>query len=445
MKAVDIKGIINRLTQSGLFWVLLLSFTYRNIYHHFMAGINYNFDTTSYTYAAENILFGKIDVFRTPGYPILMKLVQIINETQYFENVIWTQHILSFLSIIPFYVVCHKWFKNIFIASIATLSYSVIPSILHFNYSIFPESVLISFLVLFIFLMARFIENPSTKNIIAISLGLFVLLMIKPVSIIFYPITIMVGCWMLIRNKQYRILRTFCIGIAISVLFVVGYAGLNLHQNNYFGISSVTHDNNFLNVLHSGAYATVSDDTFISAVDTSLNKGHYYTIYCLNNDHDFIQNQAHSFPKFYPESRHISLVKRVPCNTLGYNRDTVSLLIDEAMNSDVYWNYMFDKVSYFSDRTFFRLNGFWYYTFLFIGLVIFVIKWFQDKKVSIYYLFILAAVAGLIVTTVLGGVDDGTWERVLLPVIPFIILLIGSLVKDTILLVNYSVRINKNN
>nr|WP_319398811.1 glycosyltransferase family 39 protein [uncultured Carboxylicivirga sp.] len=423
---------IETLFRSGLFWSLLLGLTLRNLYLEFNSNLVYIFDTVSYTYAAENILHGLIDNFRTPFYPFILSLIKMINPLEYFENVLIFQHIVSYLSIIPFYFACKIIFKNKVLSVICSIFYSAFPYLLYYNYCVYPESLFISFIVLFLFFMISYLEKPAKWNIIGSGVIIFLLVMIKPAGILFYGI---VGFVLLFRFLIKNTYKKMIFSFAISIIGILGYCTLNYVQNDYWGLSIVTQDNNFLNVIHSKAYRLVSDEKFANTIDTCISKGDYTTMHWMHNEHDIIQEKLATFPVIYPDNEFMKSLRKLPYNNLGYNRDTVAPLISDAMKTSVYIKYMFEKVFIFSNRTFFSCKGYYYILIIALLFLTTIVRIFIFKEILEYNVFLLLTTILIVMLTIVGGVDDSTWERVLLPVIPFIILLLGSIISDCITIV----------
>lgn len=423
---------IETLFRSGLFWSLLLGLTIRNLYHEFNSNLVYVFDTVSYTYAAENILHGLIDNFRTPFYPFIMSLIKMINPLEYFENVLIFQHIISYLSIIPFYLACKIIFKNKVLSVLCSIVYSTFPYLLYYNYCVYPESLFISFIVLFLFFMISYLEKPAKWNIIGSGVIIFMLVMIKPAGILFYGI---VGFVLLFRFLMKNTYKKMIFSFVISIIGILGYCTLNYVQNDYWGLSIVTQDNNFLNVIHSKAYRLVSDEKFANTIDTCISKGDYTTMHWMHNEHDVIQEKMATFPVIYPDNEFMKTLRKLPYNNLGYNRDTVAPLIIDAMKTSVYVKYIIEKISIFSNRTFYSFKGYCYILVIVLLFLTTTIRLFIFSEVVIYNVFLLIAIILIFLLTIIGGVDDATWDRVFLPVIPFTILLLGNIFKDVIIIV----------
>jgi 4-amino-4-deoxy-L-arabinose transferase-like glycosyltransferase len=163
--------------------LLLVSFVFRNYYQALYGGIIYNSDTVTYYYAAQHIFEGVIDVFRPPVYPIIIKIFQCIDEENIFGNIIIYQHIISFASIVPFYFVCKQWLPHKYMGFLASLVYACLPQVIYYNNAIYPESLLISSLIFFLYLISTYLTRPGIFKAIFIPGFIFYLVMLKPICI----------------------------------------------------------------------------------------------------------------------------------------------------------------------------------------------------------------------------------------------------------------------
>lgn len=406
---------------SPLFWLLVLSFTVRNIYHAYNSAVFFNGDSATYCYAAETILSGKLDVYRTPLYPIVIGLFRFLDPVDPFPNIILLQHFCSWLSIVPFYLLCKHWFGNVSISFLASLTYACLPGLLEYNYSYYPESLQLSFISVAAFLFCRYLTKPSFCNVILFNACIFLLVMLKPGCLFFYGVAAVILILRFIYEKNSAILKIELPGFLISVALLMCYCLINKKQNDFFGISNVTHDNNFANVVLSGAYKNFPDNRLIHIIDTMKFKGVYHTVFYLNDDHEKYRKSFDAFPAIYG----FSFV--IPPNEFGYSADGLSRYVTDAMFSKEYLNYVLNNFSDFFWFSVFHIKGGVIYLLVFIdGLALFYLM-FRNKCVDWMRLFIFLSVVGIIATVLIFGVNDETRSRVITPLAPFIILMIFNL------------------
>jgi 4-amino-4-deoxy-L-arabinose transferase-like glycosyltransferase len=417
----------NKILFNDTFWLLLLCFTFRNIFDKAVGPISFNADSATYYLAANNLMNGFIDNYRTPLYPLILKFSEALNSRLIFEYTVYFQQIISFASIIPFYLISKYWFKNKPIALIASLVYGCHPSTLYIIYGIFAESLLISFFVFFLYFFYIFITKPTASKWVLLHLFVFIMVMLKPLSVILYLVLIIMGVIIFIYDRQIITIRLsyrkFLLGYIVSFSLLAGYCMTNKIQNNFLGISTVNHDNNFANVVLSGAYNDFSDEKLISVIDTARYYGHYYTIYYLNNDHDKYKKSFDAFPSQYKLNDNMEGVKRIPSNNLGYNRESIAKHIKKAMRTKTYINYILNDIFLFSYTKVFYIKGYIIYLILYLEIILILYKLIFNKRINYLRLMVFITGTGILFASLIGGINDGTRERVLLPVIPFLILM----------------------
>lgn len=422
MRPEILKYKISNLLKNNLFWVLVVAFTVRNIYHLTNVGMPQNTDSVTYYFASINIFKGLIDASRTPIYPMLMRLSEMIYSLEPFKILIIVQHIISFLSIIPFYFVVKRITKSKTIIILFSITYGSFPPLLYYNYALFPEAILIATLVYFIYLFSEFIDSPNKTKIITINILLFILVMIKPVSVVIYGIMFAIWIIWCIKNNKNRFTRTIITSFIASTILLAGYCGVNKVQNDYLGITTVSHDNKFINVIFSGAYKQLKDEKFITTIDTTLNKGHYYTVFYLNNDHDKYKKSFDVYPLEYKHQHDMWGIYTIPPNPLGYSAKNIKPKLKKASKSWAYIKYMFQKVIDITKLNFLYINGLILYLLITADVAIVLKNIFRDKKIEYMRILNLFMLMGLVAVFIVGGVIDGTYPRVMLPLAPFLII-----------------------
>lgn len=417
---------------SYIFWLLLLCFTFRNYFDKYIGYISYNTDSATYWLAAQNLHKGLIDVYRTPLYPLILKLMEGFGTESIFENTIIFQQVISFISIIPFYFLTKKIFRNKQISFLASLVYGCHHSVLQIIYGIYAESLLISLLVFFLYYFYSFISKPSTSKWVFINIFIFVLVMLKPLCIILYAIMLVIGVTMfvidpIIKEKSLS-LSNIILGYFIGFMLLIGFCTINKIQNNYFGLSTVSHDNNFANVILSNAYQDIPDKKLVAIIDTAKYYGHYFTIYYLNNDFEKYQKSFAAFPPQYKFSESMLGVKSIPSNNMGYNRQKIAPLIRKAMFSKIHFNYILSDLFSFSNSIMFSIKSYLIYLLFFIESLFILFRFIFKRKIDWMKVIVLSTGMSILFASLLGGINDVTRERVLLPVLPFLIILFFDLI-----------------
>jgi hypothetical protein len=418
-----LKEMLSFLSKQELFWLMLFGFTIRNNFYQQHLAMFYNTDSVTYYYAAQNIFHGLIDGSRPPVYPILIKISEWIWPGSPFKGLIIFQHFFSFSGLFPFYLVSKKIMVNRFVRILANIVWIFFPPVLAYNNGLFAESILISSMVWFIWLFSEFFKRLTSLKAILLNLVLFILVMIKPVALAFYGALGAIWIFTILLKKHRNLFKPIFISYLFSIGLIAGYSALNKYQNDYYGITTVSHDNTFINVILSDAYRTLPDNNFITTIDTTLYKGHYYTVYFLNNDHDKYHRAFEIFPLEYMDKWDMKGVYETPPNQLGYNSKNIAPYLKKAQQHRIYKAYMFKKPIDFLNYKFLYINGMWLYFMLLVEIVsilYFIVKRHQFLQLR---LLIFLMVGGLLMAFFMKGVFDGTYQRVLFPLAPFLILI----------------------
>lgn len=415
---------IVKLWQNELLWLLVACGLYRFLFQRSMGYIAYDTDSVTYFYAAKNLFKGLMDPFRTPVYPAIIALFEIISDKDPFFAIVIFQGIISLLSIVPFYYCCKVWLSNKYLIIGATLIYGCFPAVFYYDNAIFPESLLISSFSGLLYFFSAYLVRPTNGKAISLNIYVFFLVLLKPGCIYLYGVLGVIWLVKLIAEKEKRALIYPLLSFFASVLLVVGYCSINKIQNDYFGVSSVTHDNNLANVINSQAYKEIPDPKIVSIIDTTLKHGIYYTIYYLNNDHDIIQKQYDAFP--YDRNQNMNYVSGIPPCSVKYTKKQLDLFISGAMHSRVFTLYIGNNFLAFINSEIFYLKGYVLYLLFLAELIAIGYFYIVRKQILWFRLTVLMVITGMLFTFFLAGF--GQIDRILVPVLPFLIVFISGFI-----------------
>lgn len=261
-KRKKIEYFIEKIGKHPLTFVVLLSFVFRILYFSRIPRtfIIY-YDTKTYTDYPFNIFLGETDIFRTPGYPYFLKAIHHI--TRIFENDVWFyekvsifQIVISLASLVLLYLAGRKLFSNKYILSACVLVCGIAPSVFNWDIIILTESISLFVTVLLIYLVFTYLAQPKFYLAIIIGLYAIVMIMIRPTFI--YVLAILAVFFiarMIFNAKERKKALAGLLSVALSVLTVLGYCGLNYKNYDYFTVSSVSNTvNNLYIVMVNGWY-----------------------------------------------------------------------------------------------------------------------------------------------------------------------------------------------
>lgn len=411
--------------------ILLICAIYRAVYFDF--GIHtllYNSDSVTY-FAPVDLMNGVVDLYRTPVYPYLLQFLQWVSADALVRNLVIVQHAVLLLSIVPFYSVARHVIAFRPVAIAATVFYGCWHHLLDQSVNINPEGLCIAGSTLLMWLVVKYVQRPG--RIIALSLGLFTLLMImlKPTYLLSVGV---IGLFFAMRLFLYRDEKApvlwGAVGLGIAAIGITGYCEMNSRHNGVFTISKVTWNNSISNIITSEAYRLGGDAELIEVIDSSKDSAIYLSVFLLNNaGTDHFKNTLQYFPKTLAPTENILFCASIP-DTENFAYARIDAFIAKSQATTEY-------VSYLLKRTVRTLLEYWLiWTVLFVQLIIVGWAFFRFGNVAWTLTFcILSAMAQFLTLMLVIGqftldvnapiTDMG---RLLIPNFPFLIIVVGSMV-----------------
>jgi hypothetical protein len=257
---------------------------------------------------------------------------------------------------------------------------------------------------------------------------IFYLVLLKPVCIYLYAVAGLIWIIKLLYERNSGTPQYILGSFIISVLLLLSYCLLNKKQNDYFGISAVTHDNSFANVIASNAYKNFSDKKLVTIIDSTMKNGIYYTLYYLNNDHDLIQKQYNVFP--YSSNPSMESVSSIPASKYRYTKVELDTYISKAMRSKVFAEYIVNNITSFAGIEIYYIKGYMIYLLLFVEILLIVYFKIKHKGILLSHIFVFTTISGMLFSFLIMGF--GQCERILTPILPFLIIFIFSFFDELI-------------
>ena len=391
--------------------ILLFCLVYRSVYFRFINNIAlyYNADGVSY------FTSGIFDLYRTPLYPLIIRLFESIFKDNFMSNIVYFQQLISFLSIIPVFYFLKNTLKNNRIIIPATLIYSCIPYSLIQNVNINPESLCIAGSAFILFLVSYYVKKPQKSIAFCSGLFPFVLIMLKPTYLIVLCIMFLFFTGRFIfRKNERRILYWGMSGLIIATSGVLGYCEMNKKQNGDYTLSKIALNNSLANIVISGAYKYGGDEELISIIDSTKQRSYYLSAFLLNNE--FINNYKISnkkFPKNLPPTWDMEGCINTP-DVDNYSYARLNKFVKQCEYTKLYFKYISKQF----------INAFLYYDLLWFVIIFELIMMFllflEYKKILWTPVLCILFIIGQFITVVIGGIGD--WDRLILPTYPFILL-----------------------
>lgn len=213
------------------------------------SGIAYFRDTISYYEAYNSLLSGKVDIFRTPLYPLFIGVsrtvfgpalsvafVSVVQSVLFILSIKW---IGSTLENITRHKTVGYWF---------TAVYALYPGVLSYCGMLMTESLAISLVSAFLYLTSEAYLRNSWKPAAMSGITSILLWMLRP-SLITIPVlaAFLWGAIMLFgRRKMLRTARWGFLTASLSLATLCGYSMVFNSEYDYFGMSAVPTWNNYM-------------------------------------------------------------------------------------------------------------------------------------------------------------------------------------------------------
>lgn len=401
--------------------ILVVCLLYRIYYFGFLHPdmVLYNSDSVSYFYPVD-LFNGVVDLYRTPFYPYIIKFFEYISKNDLVPNLILFQQAISFLSIIPFYLVSKSIIKNKYLTIISTLFYGLWHPILIQNVHLNPESLCFAGSVIMLFIFVKYIEKPG--RLTAVFLGLFplLLIMLKPtyLILIFVILLFLIFRFISLRDER-KIIYWGLLGIILSSTGVLGYCDMNKRHNGQFVLSNIALNNTLAHISYSGAYREGGDNEFIAIIDANRHLGYYTAPFIINNyGVDSYHIYYKRFPRNLPPTGDMLYCLNFP-DTTNYPPERIKRFVTQSRFTTVYIKYM-------AERAFNIVVGAYGNLFILLGLqsIIIIFAFVQYRKIAWAQGFCMLFILGQFFSIWIAGLDD--MDRHLMPSYPFIIQIAGS-------------------
>lgn len=411
-----------------MFWIVAVSVL---TLYNLTPSLN-GFDSAFYIIAGERLWNGEIDCLRTPVYPLICHTFQLLFG-DYGINTAMTifQSIVYLFSLISLIQIAERCIHNKIVRHAILLFYvcCIAPGWCN---ELLTESLSISGMTVLANLVLRFVDNPKTKTNILIHLTLILLVFLRPTFILFFAILPVLWIILFWQSENKKVVGT-ALGFTIAcVLCFAGYCKIYQKQYGHFGATA----------------------TFVFNKIYDAKRGDYWDTDAVKSTKNlyWINKVAESYDGSYSNTYRI-----ITCNpqSLPHINEACENMIN-AHKSE-YLNYRiklfiesFDKRLLAAVNTQTPLSAALFLTSLFLSFPVslfylltfssaayVIIELIRRKSINIAHFFIVATILAQTVGIVLTTSD--AFERVLLPVYPLLLILLGiTIEKGYIFLIEHN-------
>jgi hypothetical protein len=339
---------------------------------------------------------GDIDAFRTPCYPFLFAIGDVLIPGNSDKFVVMVQIIVFFLSIVPFNRIMQKIGIARNIALIITMVYALSPTISHYNINTRSEPMALYFVVFWIYCFVDWWKEYKWRNIVGLGLCTLYLVFLRPSFLYLLVAMCFVEC-VYFLSKQYK--RFVHLG---GIVLIVGcavyvYSKRIEEKTGIFTISTVSTVNDCaiacrIDLFTSDNVANKKIKQRLIEVDSGRDMALRLEDIPIRELSDEIQRIKSRYRRmWYQNCIKSNVVACLSEHTVTYSNDWLSLR----------------AVSLF-------LCG--------AGVYI-IYVWLRSKRVSIVALMLWLMCVGNLCVNILGSFAE--WNRLFLPSYPVILILIA--------------------
>lgn len=266
------RGLFRRAAGSPLFWALLFSLLFRPFYFRLLAPFTLCPDSPTYLSPGADILRGKIDILRTPLYPLLIRFLALFGgQAGLYPRIAAFQDLAQFVSIVFFYLTAKMLLRSKWAAGAAALCYGCLPGILNYTRVVLTESLSISLAAIFFYCVVRFLRRPGTASAVLAGVLCFLLIMLRPSFLLFLPVLLVFWALRFFFRREERKECLTGFGAALACLaLTAAYCAGNFVQNGFFGLSRVSTDNTLYKTIEWGFYRSGGDPAVVRFLSETL-------------------------------------------------------------------------------------------------------------------------------------------------------------------------------
>ena len=375
-------------------------------------GVQETFDSSTYISAWDSFANGKIDMLRTPVYPVFLGVMKIIFGEQFFcMGAICMQHIIFLFSLRYFYRLALTITNSGKIALWITLFYGVFSCITTWNNFILTESFAISGIVFILYLVQQLSEKRSFIYALHFTILLSLLVLLRPALVYMLPVLGVTWILMAIKNRKRNIALSGVLSVAIASLSLLAYMKAFEKEYGIFASSSINtinqvciaHDYDLLN-------AEVIEDPQLrkDIIDPQFKK-------------DILEHRL--WDRYDLKTINGAIMASNKSQPMKYIQKCFGRLYRSAQLSFFYIYTDIPGISTLLDIVGFNFNTI--YLFLIIYTIIVLYWTLKKRKLPLISALMYMFSVSNIIVAIVGAQSE--WNRLILPSFPLFLLMLGQI------------------
>lgn len=236
-------------------------------------------DTKTYVDAWENSLSHfKIDIVRTPVYPLLLGFFNSIfgREGMYYAVAVF-QSVISIISIPYLYKISIAILKSRKASFLLISIYALWPFItLMWSHFILTESLAASFSIFLVYCLLFLYNKGNTRYAYYSAFWLLILIFLRPIFVYLLPVLLVSSIFLWFNKTRRKVAYIFALGIIVNSLLLVEYMHVFKDNYGFFAVTQVSVINKDAIICHRGLvkrdyFATDYSKDNMSKVNTDIN------------------------------------------------------------------------------------------------------------------------------------------------------------------------------
>jgi len=259
--------VLNRLVKSPVFWVMIIAAVLQFCFYRQINDLPREISDTPSYLKSPRLQHGEVDLWRTPCYPYFIAAIKSFSsEGNLLRRVVLAQQVISWICIFFFFQTARRLLKSTIVTACASLYFACHPSILWFNTYVLTESLSISGTVFLIYLLVSYLSRPGYIKAVVIGIIILFLIMLRPFFLVLLPIFLVLWTVRLVVIREHRFREAVGLFSAIiALMLVLGYGQLFKQQHGVFSWTAASsHVNQFAMVFQSGFYRNGRGDPAIT-------------------------------------------------------------------------------------------------------------------------------------------------------------------------------------
>lgn len=316
---------------------------------------------------------------RTPVYPTIIRINNIIFGNEYLSAVCILQYIIWFISICYLYKTILLFTKKDKLAYIASIIYAISPTIVAWNNIILTESLALSGTLVFIYYILKYIKENKISDAIKASILSLILTFHRPTSLIYVMFLIIFFIIKLIFDNKNRKkdLKGLIISSANLVIIII-YTIIFHRTYKFYSISDAVPRQTLFVTIQEGYYKDGNNEAIIKTIDDSLEKTsndiwstlrEVLSNYELHEIRDFANYARKKNMKKYVQHIIDLTFQHIPIKFEGYSFLPIN----------------YTKILKYFPDLFSVINFGHVYIVMTINLILTILSWIKNKKVPFIY------------------------------------------------------------